>query len=127
MTTATATRTRTATGNPRYYSTVTAIGDYTAHYRAGAQTAKKITLTNLPAITEYARSVREDETPGEANRQLWQLYNDLKMEAAFKIAESFRSFPPATDDPDELRTAILADYSRAVIIAIGDGEEGGQE
>ena len=122
-----ATATRTAIGNPRFYSTVSPIGDYTAHYRTGRQTAKKITLTNLPAITEYARSVREDETPGEANRQLWQLYNDLKTEATDKITESFRSFPPATGDHDELRTAILADYSRAVIIAIGDDEKGGNE
>lgn len=113
--------------NPCQFARINHIGDYFACYRTADRKLEKVYLTNLPAVTTYAKSVREDETPGEARRQLWNLYNDLKTSAAAHIDTALKAAPPIGGDPAELRTAILADYTRAVIFAIGDNEEGGEE
>lgn len=115
--------TTTATYNPRSYATITATGDYIASYRTELRNARKITLANLPAISQYADWIRRDETAEEARRQLWYLYHDLKLDAAALIDESFHRFTPATPNPAELRTAIIVDYTRAVLDAISKGGE----
>ena len=114
--------TPTTTYNPRSYATITANGDYIASYQTELRNARKITLTNLPAISQYADWIRHEEPADEARRQLWYLYHDAKRDAAALIDESFRRFTPATPNPAELRTAIIADYTRAVLDAINSKE-----
>lgn len=109
----------TATYNPRTFSTISPIGDYIAQYRTSARKARKITLANLPSLKTYAADLRQEETPREADRQLWRLYAELKEEAAQKIDNAFKIFLPVSN-PAETRTAILADYTRAVLVAISD-------
>lgn len=113
--------TPTTTYNPCSYATITATGDYIVSYRTELRNARKITLANLPAISQYADWIRREETAKEARRQLWYLYHDLKLDAAAVIGDALRKFPPA-GDPAETRTAIIADYTRAVLDAISDKE-----
>lgn len=111
--------------NPQTFSTITKLGDYVAQYRTSAQEARKIPLTNLPSLTAYAADLRQEETPDEANRQLWRLYTELKEEAAQTIDNAFKIFLPI-GNPAETRTAILADYTKAVLVAIADPAERGE-
>lgn len=115
----------TTTYNPRTYSTITVNGDYNASYRTELRNARKITLANLPAISSYADWIRREETAEEARRQLWYLYHDLKLDAAAVIGDALRKFPPA-GAPDETQTAIIADYTRAILDAIAGDEEDDQ-
>lgn len=110
--------------NPCQFARINHLGDYFACYRTEERKLEKVYLTNLPAVTTYAQSVREDETPGEARRQLWNLYHDLKTSAAAHLDTALKAAPPIGGDATELRTAILADFTRAALVAI---EEGGEE
>lgn len=110
------------TGNPRYFVRIDATGNYTAVYRTAERETRKIKLLNLDAISTYADDLRSEEAPAEARRHLWELYHDLKTDAASAVNNAFRLYPPAETNPAEIRTAILADYTRAVLVAISAGD-----